>query len=94
MFAMRAVYENGHVHIEHMPPLSGRHNMIVVFENIDDADALCCGEGAIPVNVSYPDSENQDRENFSLSCLEYAYGDDEPEYTDAMLKTVNPAFQP
>lgn len=94
MIAMRAVYENGHLHIEHMPPLSGRYNMIVVFENIDDAEALRHGKEVIPVNMAYPDSEDQDRDIFSLSCLEHAYGHDEPEYTDAMLKSVNPAFQP
>lgn len=94
MLAIRAIYENGQMHLDYTPQLVGRRKLIVVFEDGEDTNELGCDEAARPVPVEHHGRENQDRTNFSLSCLEYAYSDDEPEYTDAMLKTVNPAFKP
>ncbi len=94
MFAVRAVYENGQMHLEKDVQLSGRYNLIVIFETNEKSEVLSNRAGELHENVQYPGSENQELVKFSLSCLEYAYGDDEPEYTDDMLKTVNPEFQP
>ncbi|WP_045213736.1 hypothetical protein [Desulfonatronovibrio magnus] len=94
MLAVRAVYENGQIHLEKDVQLSGRYNLIVIFDNFEKSEELGNRTGGLHKNGQDPCSENQELINFSLSCLEYAYGGDEPEYTDNMLKSVNPEFQP
>jgi len=46
--------------------------------------------------VVVPDDEQEEREFFlqlSQQGLARAYGDDEPEYTDDMLKEINPEYE-
>ena len=55
MLAIKAVYENGEVRWMQRPPDDGRHDLIVVFEDIPEArrsdDAKTDGTGSQPLDV-------------------------------------------
>ena len=42
--------------------------------------------------IRMPDEEREDLMRFSLSNLERAYGDDEPEYSLDLIKEPNPKY--
>lgn len=43
--------------------------------------------------IRVPDEEREDLTRFSLSNLERAYGDDEPEYSLDLIKERNPKYE-
>ena len=43
--------------------------------------------------IRMPDEEREDLMRFSLSNLERAYGDDEPEYSLDLIKERNPKYE-
>ena len=43
--------------------------------------------------IRMPDEEREDLMRFSLSNLERAYGDDEPEYSLDLIKEPNPKYE-
>jgi len=92
MLAVKAKYENGTVRWERKPPVKGLHDLIVVFADVSASDRA--EQGAGPTDVHDKSDESRIWSVFSLANLESAYGDDEPEYSDAMLKTPNPEFAP
>ena len=92
MLAVKAKYENGTVHWEQKPPVAGSHDLIVVFADVPDAGHAEPDDPSATVREAH--DENRIWGDFSLANLEAAYGDDEPEYSDVMLKTPNPEFAP
>jgi len=92
MLAVKAKYENGTVRWEQKPPVKGLHDLIVVFADVSATDPS--EQGAGPADVLDKSDESRIWTDFSMANLEAAYGDDEPEYSDAMLKTPNPEFAP
>lgn len=92
MLAVKAKYENGTVRWERKPPVKGLHDLIVVFADVPDTDRS--EPDALSSTVREKSDESRIWGDFSLANLESAYGDDEPAYSDAMLKTPNPEFAP
>ena len=92
MLAVKAKYEDGTVRWERKPPVKGLHDLIVVFADVSASDRT--EQGAGPADVHDNSDESRIWADFSLANLESAYGDDEPEYSDVMLKTPNPEFAP
>ncbi len=89
MLAVKAKYENGTVRWERKPPVKGLHDLIVVFADVCTSDRT--ENGAEPSDGIGKNPENDERRiwaDFSVANLDSAYGADEPEYSDAMLKTA------
>lgn len=82
MFALKARYEDGEVRWLRTPRVAGSHSLIVVFEDVDDPES------------GGPDEERAELSAFAMGALDRAYGPDEPDYSDAMLKAVNRDFVP
>ncbi len=85
MLTVRATYNNGAVQWRRKPRLKGNHEVLITFMNEDDSVA--------PSKSHSIHSNDEEWTTFALSNLENAYGNDEPEYTDDMLKTRNPEFR-
>ncbi len=92
MLAVKAKYENGIVRWERQPPVKGLHDLIVVFADVPASELD--EQGVLPSVVRDIGDERQAWTDLALANLEEAYSDDEPEYSDAMLKTPNPEFAP
>jgi hypothetical protein len=43
--------------------------------------------------IQSSDSEHQDWRNFSAQGIERAYSDDEPEYSENLIKELNPDYE-
>lgn len=95
MLAVQAKYVNGAVRWERKPPVQGMHDLIVIFSDVPDSDRL--KQEAAPDAVGVDNAGNEEHRSWSglfLSNLESAYCEDEPEYSDNMLKSPNPEFAP
>jgi len=92
MLAVKAKYENGTVRWVRSPPVKGSHDLIVVFADVPALDQV--EQGAMTRTVCEERDESRAWTDLALANLEAAYSDDEPEYSDAMLKTPNPEFAP
>ncbi len=92
MLAVKAKYENGTVRWERQPPVKGLHDLIVVFADVPASERD--EQGASPSAVRDAGDESRVWADLALANLEAAYGANEPEYSDAMLKTSNPEFAP
>ena len=89
MLAVKASYDNGVVRWVKKPRVSGFHNLVVVFDDVDEQDDQ---SSKVTASGQPPSDDDFKHLIFSLSCLENAYGNDEPDYTDDMLKTRNQEF--
>ena len=80
MLAVKASYDNGAVRWKNKPHIAGQHDLIVIFQDVDKVES----------SDKKPTDDSGEWQALSLSSLEKAYCDNEPEYSDAMLKTRNP----